>query len=237
MTATNPRADLLATLPDLPRWVDARGLLLAERGVVVDLPDGCRMVCGRTDRLVIPVTIELSPLLEARVIDEVTDPTILLQDVMLPAARYHLPDWIAEATTLYTLPSDLRDWSPIECPTASISATQIGAADLPTVLRDELLDAAMRGQVWCAALDGQPVSFAYAAQATEAWFDMSVNTLERARNRGLGRAAAIGLIVDRLTRGQRPVWRALQGDEPSHRLARRLGFEPVDLLWTLTRRA
>ena len=56
-----------------------------------------------------------------------------------------------------------------------------------------------------------------------------------ARNQGLGRAAAMGLIVDRMLRGLRPVWSAVKSNEASHGLARRLGFEPVDLLWVLTR--
>ena len=47
----------------------------------------------------------------------------------------------------------------------------------------------------------------------------------------------MGLIVDRMLRGLRPVWIAVKSNEASHGLARRLGFEPVDLLWVLTREA
>jgi RimJ/RimL family protein N-acetyltransferase len=81
------------------------------------------------------------------------------------------------------------------------------------------------------------MAFAYASQTTESWCDVAVTTLDEARNRGLARAAAMGLIVDRLLRGLRPVWGAVSSNEPSHALARRLGFEPVDQLWVLTRRA
>ena len=91
MTLTNLVTDVLAALPDLPRWVEARGLLISHRGRVVDTADGCRMVCSRADRMVVPTTIELSPELEAVVTREVPDASILIQDVMLPAARYHLP--------------------------------------------------------------------------------------------------------------------------------------------------
>jgi hypothetical protein len=238
MTILSSGADVLASLPDLPRWVEARGLLLSRRGYVVDTADGCRMICGRTDRLVVPITVELSPLLETTATREVPDGQILLQDVMLPAARYHLPDWEAEPATLYTLPPDrARSWPLPQWPTAPLSTAQLEAAsDLPAALRDMLIDASAHTPVWAASIDGQPMAFAYAAQSTEGWCDVAVATLDQARNRGLARAAAMGLIVDSLLRGLRPVWGAVKSNEPSHALARRLGFDPVDQLWVLTRR-
>ncbi len=237
MTLTNLGTDVLAALPDLPRWVEARGLLLSRRGFVVDTADGCRMVCSRADHLVVPTTIELSPQLEATATREVPDATILVQDVMLPAARYHLPDWNAEAVTLYTLHEErARAWRMPQWPTSPITASQIAALDdLPPDLRDELLVAADHTTVWAAKHDGRPAAFAYAAQTTERWFDVSVDTLEPLRNQGLGRAAAMALVVDRMLHGQLPVWGAVKSNEPSHRLARRLGFDAVDLLWLLTR--
>ncbi len=239
MTITNFGTDVLASLPDLPRWVEARGMLMSRRGFVVDTADGCRLICGRKDRLVVPVTVELSPLLGPTATREVPGTSILLQDVMLPAGRYHLPDWTAEACTLYTLPPDrARSWQLPQCPTAPMTIEQIEAAThVPAALQDELRDAVVRSPVWSASLDGLPVAFAYAAQTTDTWFDISVDTLEGARNQGLGRAAAMGLIVDRMLRGLRPVWGTVKSNQASHCLARRLGFEPVDLLWLFTQPA
>ena len=239
MTITNFGPDVLASLPDLPRWVEARGMLQARRAFVVDTPDGCRLICGRKDRLVVPTTVELSPLVETTATREVPGTSILLQDVMLPAGRYHLPDWNAEAATIYTLPPDrARGWRLPKWPTSPMSIEQIDAVeDLPLPLRDKLRDAVARTPVWSASKEGKPVAFAYAAQSTESWFDISVETVESARTQGLGRAAAQGLIVDRMLRGLRPVWSAVKSNEASHALARRLGFEPVDLLWVLTRNA
>ena len=93
MTTINFGTDVLASLPDLPRWVEARGMLMARRAFVVDTADGCRLICGRKDRLVVPMTMELSPQVEATATREVPGASFLLQDVMLPAGRYHLPDW------------------------------------------------------------------------------------------------------------------------------------------------
>ncbi len=239
MTITNFGTDVLASLPDLPRWVEARGMLMSRRGLVVDTDDGCRLICGRKDRLVVPTTVELSPQVEATATREVPGTSILLQDVMLPAGHYHLPDWKAEASTVYTLPPDrARGWRLPQWPTAPMTLDQIDAAnDVPPPLLDQLRDAVARTPVWSASMEGQPVAFAYAAHTTESWFDISVDTLEGARNQGLGRAAAMGLIVGHMLRGLRPVWGAVKSNHATHSLARRLGFEPVDLLWVLTREA
>jgi GNAT superfamily N-acetyltransferase len=237
MIVTKPGTDILTTLPDLPRWVEARGLLLSRRGFVVEIGDGCQLVCGRTDRLVVPVTFDLSPLLEAYALKEVPGAQILLQDVMLPSARHHLPDWNAEAVTVYTLtPDRARNWRLPLWPTMPLGPEQVTAAThVPAALRDELADAAARWPLWAATYDGHPMSFAYPLHATEGWFDIAVHTLEPVRGRGFGRAAAMGLVVDRMLQGLRPVWRAPHGNEAAHRLARRLGFEPVDLVWMMTR--
>jgi hypothetical protein len=212
-------------------------MLLSHRGRVVDTADGCRMVCSRADRMVVPTTLELSPELEAVATREVPEASILIQDVMLPAARYHLPDWNAEAVTLYTLPDErAHAWRLPPWPTSPISPAQIESADdVPSDLRNELVSVAASSPVWAASADGRLASFAYAAHTTERWFDVSVDTLEPYRNRGLGRAAAMGLIVDQMLRGLRPVWGAGKSNAPSHRLARSLGFEAVDLVWLLAR--
>jgi hypothetical protein len=239
MTLTTLVTDVLSALPDLPRWVEARGLLLSHRGLVVDTADGCRMVCSRADHMVVPTTLELSPELETVATREVPGASLLIQDVMLPAARYHLPDWNAEAVTLYTLPEErARAWRLPPWPTSPISPQQIASVEgLPSELMAELVGVASHSPVWAAAAEGRLASFAYPALATERWFDVSVDTLEPYRNRGLGRAAAMGMIVDQMLRGLHPVWGAVKSNDASHRLARSLGFEPVDMLWLLTRGA
>jgi len=239
MTILNSGADVLASLPDLPRWVAARGLLLSRRGFAYDVDESCRIVCGRKDHLVVPVTLTLSPQLEAVATREVPDGSIVLQDIMLPAARYFLPEWNAEPATVYTLSSDTaKSWPVPQWPTAPLTAEQIEAApDVPALLRDRLLDASTRMPVWAASADGRPAAFCYASLATETWFEVVVETLEPARSRGLGRAAAMGLIVDRMLHGLRPVFTCVRCNQPAQAMARALGFEAVDLVWVLTRPA
>jgi len=104
--------DISSQIPDLPRWIDARGLLLSRRGFLVDAGDGCRVVCGRADRLIVPVTFDLTRELDAFAAREVAGPaTIVLQEVMLPSARWLLQDWEAVPATVYALePERAREW-------------------------------------------------------------------------------------------------------------------------------
>jgi hypothetical protein len=213
-------------------------LMLSRRGFLVEAGDGCQVVCGRADRIVVPITFDLTRELDAIVAREITGPaTILLQEVMLPAARWLLPDWQAEAATVYALaPEHARDWRLPQWPTAPMPLSHIEAAmHLPLALRDTLSDVQARSPVWAAAADGLPLAFAWSAVATESWFQMSVHTVESARGRGLGRAAAMGLIVDRVLRGLRPVLRVPGTNLAATRLAVGLGFEAVDLHWLLTK--
>jgi GNAT superfamily N-acetyltransferase len=236
MMSVNPDARALAALPDLPRWVEARGLLLSGRGTVLELEDGCQIVCSPEDRLVVPLTIELSPYLEPAIRAHVPDAMVLIQDVMLPAARYHLADWTAEPATLYTLPGEnVGQWPPEPWAATQLTGDWLQQADVPPRVRDELHAALNRSPVWTTSADGRALAFAFAAYQTESWFDISVETLPDARGRGLSRAAAIALILDRHAHGLRPVWGALESNAPSHRMAERLGFRRADMIWVLTR--
>jgi GNAT superfamily N-acetyltransferase len=62
------------------------------------------------------------------------------------------------------------------------------------------------------------------------WWDLSIDTLEGCRGRGLARACCEFLIGHMAQHGKRPVWGALEENTPSIRLASSLGFVPVDTL-------
>jgi GNAT superfamily N-acetyltransferase len=235
----NHEVDVFPELPDLPRWVDARGMLLAKRGFLTTTTDGCKVVCSRRHRMVVPITFDLSRELDRLAHLEIPGATIVLQEVMLPSARWLLPEWEAEAAAVFALELErTRHWAPSEWPAAAMTTAQIEAADhVPPALRDVLADASTRSSVWTVSAEGQPLAFAWAMQSTERWFQAGVETLESGRGRGLGRAALMALVRDRAQRGLRPVLR-VPGRRPAGvRLARRLGFDAVDLHWLLTRTA
>lgn len=134
-----------------------------------------------------------------------------------------------ERAILHTLadPAALPDLDGA-CPLAADASL----ASLPAALADEL-EAARRNDraIWVAYVDGEPVSFAYAPWRSDRWFDVSVDTLATARQLGLATLAATAMIRDERGLGREPVWGADHRNVASLRLARRLGFAPVDEIW------
>jgi GNAT superfamily N-acetyltransferase len=75
-----------------------------------------------------------------------------------------------------------------------------------------------------------PVAFCYPVFETETLWDVSVDTLEAWRRRGLARAC-VEFLIDHMRRhGKEPVWGALVSNTASLALAASLGFGPVDRL-------
>jgi GNAT superfamily N-acetyltransferase len=68
------------------------------------------------------------------------------------------------------------------------------------------------------------VSFCYPVWQTERLWDVSIETLEPYRRRGLGARAARTLIRHMRKTGRAPVWGALETNSGSRRLAAGLGF-------------
>ena len=111
----------------------------------------------------------------------------------------------------------------------------LSLAHLPGELRQELESTRGRSPLAVGFVDGRAVSFACAPWQTETLFDLSIDTLEPHRGRGLA-AAVAALLIDAVSRaGRQPVWGALEDNGPSLRLAARLGFVPVDRLFVLSR--
>ena len=72
--------------------------------------------------------------------------------------------------------------------------------------------------------DGRPVAFCYPVWQTETQWDVSIDTLAPYRRRGLGARAARTLIRHMRGMGRAPVWGALESNSASRALAARLGF-------------
>jgi GNAT superfamily N-acetyltransferase len=119
-----------------------------------------------------------------------------------------------------------------------LSARDVAALDhVPQPLRGEIETALGISHVAAVRDGGRPVSFAYASYETETLWDVSIDTLEGHRGRGLARACCEFLIVHMSRHGKEPVWGAREDNAPSLRLAARLGFAPVDELVVFEREA
>jgi hypothetical protein len=203
-------------LPDLPRWVEAHGIASDPEGWCEELGGGFAVGHDRAKLIVVAGEVEASDVAALA-----SRPHVILverEELGLATKRR------CERAILHTLPdaSALPDYD---------GATPLGDAPLPAALAGELAWARTRGTIWSAFVDGEPVSFAYAPWRSASWFDVSVDTLPGARQLGLATIVAAAMIRDERAQGREPVWGADEGNIASLRLAKRLGFEPVDEIW------
>lgn len=242
----------LARIPDEPRWVDVRGMLLSGRARVEASSDDIR---GQDGFLVVAPDVSLagvvghaSPGLIRSVVRSLRgDVNLLVQheDAHVIAAAF--PEWRRQIAILHVLPGRMP-WEDDEDPGARVF-TKANAPSLdhvPEDLRIELRDAlqgrttaryvpgeipastivAATGPVPMAAVwsGPRPVAFCYPVWQTERWWDVSIDTLEPWRRQGLGARAARALIRHLRASGRAPVWGALDTNTASRALAARLGF-------------
>ncbi|MBL8139814.1 MAG: GNAT family N-acetyltransferase [Acidobacteria bacterium] len=232
------------TPPDIPRWAEARGMLVARRGRIYasDMATGGAIILmhdGSLAVLTAPMPhAALSSALEVvradapwlvpaddarahaglcEVLDVGRDERAIIH--ALPADVLHRTRADREADVRWVMSPDAIDWSHVD-------------ADL----RHELAAAFAFSPVAAAFDDGQAVSFCYAAFQTETLWDVSIDTIPRARGRGHARQVAAFLVAHMRDRGRRPVWGAVESNAASLALARTLGFVPVDALRVVTPR-
>jgi hypothetical protein len=253
----------LARVPDLAQSVDTRGMLLSgfahvrfnepanhvTDGFVVILPPRALVsAVGRpTATLLLTAAQDLS---HADVLCPIEDADYTQQA---------LPGWRASCAILHGLPETMR-WEH----TRDEDTTLFTRADAPplTHLPDDLqreITEALRGMplarfggkidpagalepaprplpVAAAWADGIPVSFCYPVVQTETFWDISIDTLEAYRGRGLAARAVRAMIRHMRRAGKAPVWGALDTNASSLTVARKLGFVEVGRLGVFTSR-
>lgn len=209
-------------LPDEPRWVEAHGIAGDPESWQRRCGDGVAVGCERA-RLVVVANAGVSAILMLAA--EVAGHTILVVDEDLAAALRGSGRPVARAL-LHTLPDP--DGLP-DGGGAVALPTDASLAHCPIGLADELRGA--RTTVWATYVDNEPVSFAYAPWRSARYFDVSVDTLAGTRQLGLGTLTAAAMIRHERTLGREPVWGADEDNLASLRLAKRLGFVPVDEIW------
>lgn len=229
------QARLLRDLPDTPRWVEARSILLSESFEVLGLEEGGEEPCfvvrdtASTSIYVCVVGYPAGSVITEAVSHGQTEGEVLA----VPENRSHvaaaLRDWRIAETVLHTLGETSR--MP-EVPTGAVRLlTTLDAVDLeslPPDLRSELEEAIDVSPIAAAFIDGRPVSFCYAGSRTESLWDISIDTLEGYRRQGHA-ARCVAFMVEHMERGRRrPVWNAEASNAASLGLAARLGFVPVD---------
>jgi RimJ/RimL family protein N-acetyltransferase len=242
----------LGRVPDRPRWVDTRGMLLSGRAHVHAAPSAD---LAREGFLVVAPDASLAAIVghpPPEVIREAVsalpgDVNLLAQSEDAGAASAALPDWRRRTAILHVLPG-VMPWEAEEDPAARVFNRENAPSldHVPEHLRLELLDALggrtlarfVPGATPASALDlarrmvpmaavwaeRRPVAFCYPVWQTETLWDVSIDTLDAHRQRGYGARAARALIRYMRAHGRAPVWGALDTNTASRTLAARLGF-------------
>lgn len=232
MASEGLHAELAAALPDLPRWVGPRGLLLMEPCEVYLGPEGKRgagyLVVDRDGSSAYAVHRPVASMLEALARQRQLPRQILVPIENAGAWRTLLPGWHEQSAVLHVHPAPERLPRP-DRPTRFLTLDDLDHLEhVEEDLLEELSRALARGPVAAAFHDDLAVAFSYAAHQTESWFDLSIDTLPEFRRRGHGTAAASFLIHALLERAKRPVWGAFDADRASVAMAKKYGFRAVE---------
>lgn len=243
----------LDRVPDRPQWVDTRGMLLTGRAIVSFTEParfhGDGFVVELASRALLSAIDRPSPSLiaqRARPMEGDVNVLVAPEDAAPVAAA--LPEWVSRRVRLHALPHP-QAWES-EPDEDVIIATREQAPSLehvPEGLRHEIIEA-LEGHpparfvpgtlperrpedasvtavpVAFALVDGRAVAFCYPVLQTERYWDVSVDTVEGYRGRGLAGRAARAMIRHMGRLGKSPVWGALESNAASLGAARRLGF-------------
>lgn len=221
----------LTELPDLPRWIEARAILLHGCGRVFVSTDGWVVRNERPDgELVVAIGRPSAECLRDALADRPGRSVLCwVDDADHVGAQ--LPGWTREGAQLFRLAQPDR-LSPSDPDVRPLVRSDV-LTHLDPELAEEITMARNERPVFATFHDERPVAFAYAYWETESLFDISIDTVPEARRAGHGSRAVSALIRDQHRQNRAPVWGAMESNVASAAMARKLGFEPIDeiVLW------
>ena len=255
----------LARVPDLPQWIDTRGMLLTGRALVTFPPsqrffsDGF-VVEHPSRALLSAIGNPPGVIVAERASAMQGDVNVLCGEDTAETVGNALPSWIRRGVRLFALPGVMpwELWQEDGDIAIFTRANAPSLAHLPESLRGEIADAleghpsarfvpgklperlsadASPTPVPVAAVftDGQPVAFCYPVLQTETLWDVSVETLEAFRGRRFAARAARAMVRYMRGSNKAPVWGSLETNAASLSVARQLGFEEAGRLIVFAR--
>jgi RimJ/RimL family protein N-acetyltransferase len=218
-----------AAIVDIPRWVEARSLLLHGQAGTVGSPDGGFVLSRAGDAAAIVGTPDSS---HARQATEglTTDADLLVPPDSVEAAGRLFPGITLRRAILHRLAAPL--------PASRDPAVEIHQVDerflssLPPELATEAEGAFIAA---VRKVDGMAVSMCGTSSITESLWDVGIDTLNGYRRRGHARECFLTLATHLRAKGREPVWGAYEDNHASLAMAASLGFRPVDELWVAER--
>jgi GNAT superfamily N-acetyltransferase len=239
--------NLAKSLPDTPGWIDVRGMLLSGHAIVsggetVEAGFVVRTMSGPL--AVVAVVGFPAHAAIAQAVEDVTDmtPVIVQRDNADHVGRALASSppstsgrgWTPERAILHRLPSESTVDVSDDAPSRLLRADE-RLDHLPPGLRFEISQARATAPVGIALVDGLPASFCYPCWITETLWDVSIDTLEPYRRRGLAARVVRFMIARMKNEGRDPVWGAMESNIPSLELARKLGFTRADEIIVFSR--
>lgn len=226
---------LAASLPDIPRWIETRSLLLsgdatlriAQRhdGAIVmdtDFPSGS--VVGRAD----------IALLREVLADVPADFELNVQMDALNDAQQALPRWAVAEVIVHAPAQPYPSSGPAEL--GVVVSAPPDDRFLEPLPDDVRRYAAVAEAVAVRVVGGKAVAVCAASDVTETLWDVGIDTLEGHRRCGYATACFRALAIWMASRRRQPVWAAYEEYPPSVELAKKLGFQPVDRIAVLSPR-
>lgn len=243
MTSTRPHMKRLAgSLPDVPRWLETRSMLLSGRCEVLGLEEGAptpsfvtRELEEGEEQMIYVVGRPMSEAIREAARRNRGAGMALTTPEDAPHVLGALAGWTPTRATLHVLGDVSRLPRPAGGEVRPLGASDLRASwaeGLPEDLRAFLEDVVVGGEAPAAAAleSGRPVSFCVASDQTEGLWDVSIDTLEGHRRQGHAARCVSWMVDEMRRRGKEPVWGAEETNTPSMRLAASLGFVPVDEL-------
>ena len=181
-------AELAAALPDIPRWVAPRGLLLEGRCEILLGPEGKRgagyLVLEHGGREAFAVHRPVASL-----VAQFARLTAPAEKIFAPIEsaepwRELLPGWGQQPAVVHVHPAPAALPKPAHAARFLTLDDVSRLGDLPGELAQELPRALARGPVAAAFEGTRAVSFCSAPYRTETWFDLSLDTLPEHRRAG-----------------------------------------------------
>ena len=217
-------------LPDIPRWVEARSLLLSGQCEIFGLTEAHDLSLAVRDPSTGSVVVIGKPsraAVEDAVREIMHDGSLAAAPELAPWLADVLPGWSGTRAILYLL----RERARLPAPAANVDFLDAGTIDrlsISTQLRRELRIGAEDSPIVATFVNGQPVSFCYAGAVTESLWDVAIDTLPEHRRRGYAGLCAAQMIRHMATSGKEPIWGAVEENAASWRLAEKIGFAAVD---------
>jgi len=226
---------IIQELPDIPRWIYARWIILTGDGrvyardgletsasIIQHPTNGLTCIIGEPDADLVLRAIEAGGE-QLRILTSV-DNYRYIENIV--------PGWELSPVTIHILPHRAHRITTDVYSVRFLDADEISSAQhVPDELKSELMDAKRRSPIAALFVDGIPVSFCYVAADTETLWDISIDTLAEYRNKGYAAQTATYMINFMNKKGKRPVWGAEESNPASIKLALKLGFKVIDQLY------